>query len=232
MPNLSKLVLPVLNQSTGVVTNETFDIKGSGGSVKGYSETLAAGSTSVTFQGIETTANTLVQFGTSVANLDYNSVTISNESTSGGVTTADYTVTYDAQGSAITVYLVLIDDVSSASGESESTTTVTIDSGIDYNANSSWSMVFKKGNLVNIQLSIVCQQKTFTDMLKIGSIPSEYRPKVHSRFGTAMIYDYTSEGESMSIIDAFVNTNGDIYLQNLSGSFRQLHLSSFTYFIE
>lgn len=63
-----------------------------------YSQTLSAGSTSVTFTNVTTTANSIVEVATSVAGLEYNSITNSGTS---------YTVTFDAQGSSVTVYLLV-----------------------------------------------------------------------------------------------------------------------------
>ena len=63
-----------------------------------YSETLTAGSTSVTFTNVSTTANSIIDVGTSVPDLEY--ISITNSGTS-------YTVTFDAQVSDVTVYLIV-----------------------------------------------------------------------------------------------------------------------------
>lgn len=63
-----------------------------------YSQTLTAGSTSVTFNNVTTTANSLVNVATSVPDLEHNNMTNSGNS---------YTVTFDAQSSNITVYLIV-----------------------------------------------------------------------------------------------------------------------------
>ena len=63
-----------------------------------YSETLTAGSTSVTFTNVSTTANSIIEVGTSVPGLEY--ITLTNSGTS-------YTVTYDAQASDVTIYLIV-----------------------------------------------------------------------------------------------------------------------------
>ena len=65
---------------------------------KVYSQTLTAGSTSVTFNNIPTTANSLVDIATSVPDLEYNSMTQSGTS---------YTVTFDAQASNVMIYLIV-----------------------------------------------------------------------------------------------------------------------------
>lgn len=63
-----------------------------------YSQTLTAGSTSVTFNNVTTTANSIVEVATSVAGLEYNAITNSGSS---------YTVTFDVQNSNVTVYLIV-----------------------------------------------------------------------------------------------------------------------------
>ena len=63
-----------------------------------YSKTLTAGITSVTFTGITTTANSIVEVGTSEPGLEY--ITLTNSGTS-------YTVTYEAQASDVTIYLIV-----------------------------------------------------------------------------------------------------------------------------
>ena len=63
-----------------------------------YSETLTAGSTSVTFTNVSTTANSIIEVGASVPGLEY--ITLTNSGTS-------YTVTYDAQASDVTIYLIV-----------------------------------------------------------------------------------------------------------------------------
>ena len=62
------------------------------------SQTLSAGSTSVTFANVPATSGSIVEVGTSKAGLEYNDITVSGSS---------YTVTFDAQSSAVTVYLVI-----------------------------------------------------------------------------------------------------------------------------
>lgn len=63
-----------------------------------YTQTLAAGNTSVAFTDVATTASSVVEVGTSVAGLDYNSISVS------GTT---YTVSFDAQASNVTIYLIV-----------------------------------------------------------------------------------------------------------------------------
>ena len=55
-------------------------------------------STSVTFTNVVTTANSMISVATDVVDLEHNSVTISGNS---------YTVTFDAQSSNVTVYLLV-----------------------------------------------------------------------------------------------------------------------------
>lgn len=62
------------------------------------SQTLNVGSTSVTFTGLPTTGVSIVDIYTSKAGLKYNSL---DDSTAGSLT-----VTYEAQSSAVTVYMV------------------------------------------------------------------------------------------------------------------------------
>lgn len=63
-----------------------------------YEQTLTAGSTSVTFTNVTTTSDSLVYVGTSVAGLEYDDITQSGTS---------YTVTFDAQASNVTIYLIV-----------------------------------------------------------------------------------------------------------------------------
>ena len=63
-----------------------------------YNETLTAGTTSVTFTDVVTTASSIVQVATDDPDLEYNSITNSGTS---------YTVTFDAQASNVTVYLLV-----------------------------------------------------------------------------------------------------------------------------
>ncbi len=63
-----------------------------------YEQTLTAGSTSVTFTNVTTTSDSIVEVGTSVAGLEYNALTNSGTS---------YTVTFDAQASNVTIYLIV-----------------------------------------------------------------------------------------------------------------------------
>jgi len=63
-----------------------------------YSQTLSAGSTSVTFSNVTTTANSIIEVGTSKPGLEYNSITNSGSS---------YTVTFDSQSSTETIYLLV-----------------------------------------------------------------------------------------------------------------------------
>lgn len=67
-----------------------------------YSETLTAGSTSVTFSNITTTENSVIEVGTSAPGLEYITITNSGDS---------YTVTYDAQVNDVTVYLIVTEVV-------------------------------------------------------------------------------------------------------------------------
>lgn len=63
-----------------------------------YEQTLTAGATSVTFSNVTTTSDSIVEVGTSVAGLEYNALTNSGSS---------YTVTFDAQASNVTIYLIV-----------------------------------------------------------------------------------------------------------------------------
>ena len=63
-----------------------------------YEQTLTAGQTSVTFTNVTTTSDSIINVGTSVAGLEYNAITNSGSS---------YTVTFDAQASNVTVYLLV-----------------------------------------------------------------------------------------------------------------------------
>lgn len=82
-------------------TGQTFNVMdGQDGDVPitVYSQTLTAGATSVTFSNVTTTSDSIVEVGTSVAGLEYNAVTQSGTS---------YTVTFDAQASNVTIYLLV-----------------------------------------------------------------------------------------------------------------------------
>lgn len=63
-----------------------------------YTQTLSAGSTSVTFTNVVTTANSIIEVATDKAGLEYNAISNSGSS---------YTVTFDAQSSNVTVYLLV-----------------------------------------------------------------------------------------------------------------------------
>lgn len=63
-----------------------------------YTQTLSAGSTSVTFTNVSTTANSIIEVATDKAGLEYNAITNSGSS---------YTVTFDSQSSSVTVYLLV-----------------------------------------------------------------------------------------------------------------------------
>lgn len=76
---------------------ENANESGGGGSATYMSQTLSAGSTSVTFTGVPTTGNLALDIYTSKAGLDYTSL---DDSTAGTLI-----VTYEAQSSAVTVYL-------------------------------------------------------------------------------------------------------------------------------
>lgn len=65
-----------------------------------YSETLSSGNTSVTFSDVTITSNSIIEVGTSVPGLEYNSISNSGSS---------YTVTFDAQNSDVTVYLLVME---------------------------------------------------------------------------------------------------------------------------
>ena len=82
-------------------TGQTFNVMdGQDGDVPitVYSQTLSAGSTSVTFSNVTTTANSIIEVGTSKPGLEYNSITNSGSS---------YTVTFDSQSSSETIYLLV-----------------------------------------------------------------------------------------------------------------------------
>ena len=82
-------------------TGQTFNVMdGQDGDVPitVYSQTLSAGSTSVTFSNVTTTANSIIEVGTSKPGLEYNSITNSGSS---------YTVTFDSQSSTETIYLLV-----------------------------------------------------------------------------------------------------------------------------
>ncbi len=105
MAFLSQLTIPVADAVTGEVSQQTFDIRNANVTINQL--TLSAGSTSVTFTGIITGSGSMVQVGFSKEGLDYNSVTASNKTAVGTRTSADYTVTVDAQSEAVTVYLII-----------------------------------------------------------------------------------------------------------------------------
>jgi len=89
--------------NTGTNTDPIFHLfipKGEKGDapITKYTQTLSAGSTSVTFTGVTTTANSIVEVATSVSGLEYNSISVSGTS---------YTVTFDSQASNVDVYLLV-----------------------------------------------------------------------------------------------------------------------------
>lgn len=79
-------------------SGQTFDVMDGTVPITKYTQTLSAGSTSVTFSNVTTTANSIIEVATSVAGLEYNAISNSGNS---------YTVTFDAQSSAVTVYLIV-----------------------------------------------------------------------------------------------------------------------------
>lgn len=79
-------------------TGQTFNVMDGTVPITKYSQTLSAGSTSVTFTGVTTTANSIVEVATSVSGLEYNSISVSGTS---------YTVTFDSQASNVDVYLLV-----------------------------------------------------------------------------------------------------------------------------
>ena len=89
--------------NTGTNTDPIFHLfipkgeKGDAPTTK-YTQTLSAGSTSVTFTNVTTTANSIVAVATNVSGLEYN--TLTNSGTS-------YTATFDAQASDVEVYLLV-----------------------------------------------------------------------------------------------------------------------------
>lgn len=89
--------------NTGTNTDPIFHLfipKGEKGDapITKYTQTLSAGSTSVTFTNVSTTANSIVAVATDVSGLEYNSISVSGTS---------YTVTFDAQASDVEVYLLV-----------------------------------------------------------------------------------------------------------------------------
>lgn len=87
-----------ITSSVQSVNGESPDANGNVDLYTIYEQTLTAGSTSVTFTNVTTTADSLVYVGTSVAGLEYDDITQSGTS---------YTVTYDAQASNVTIYLIV-----------------------------------------------------------------------------------------------------------------------------
>lgn len=79
-------------------TGQSFNVMDGTVPITKYSQTLTAGSTSVTFTGVTTTANSIVEVATSVSGLEYNSISVSGTS---------YTVTFDSQASNVDVYLLV-----------------------------------------------------------------------------------------------------------------------------
>ena len=79
-------------------TGQSFNVMDGTVPITKYSQTLSAGSTSVTFTGVTTTANSIVEVATSVSGLEYNSISVSGTS---------YTVTFDSQASNVDVYLLV-----------------------------------------------------------------------------------------------------------------------------
>lgn len=79
-------------------TGQNFNVMDGDVPITVYEQTLTAGNTSVTFTNVTTTSDSIVEVGTSVAGLEYNDLTNSGTS---------YTVTFDAQASNVTIYLIV-----------------------------------------------------------------------------------------------------------------------------
>jgi hypothetical protein len=79
-------------------TGQSFNVMDGTVPITKYTQTLTAGTTSVTFTGVTTTANSIVEVATSVSGLEYNSISVSGTS---------YTVTFDSQASNVDVYLLV-----------------------------------------------------------------------------------------------------------------------------
>lgn len=85
------------NATGGTKKMSVKNLKDAGTTVK--TATLAAGSTTVTFTGVPTTGNNLIDVYTSKAGLEYTSV---DDTTAGQLT-----YTFEEQSAAVTVYLVI-----------------------------------------------------------------------------------------------------------------------------
>lgn len=89
--------LAVDNSASGTKKISVANLLASGTEIK--TQTLAAGTTSVTFTGVPTTGTNLIDVYTDKAGLDYDSV---DDTTSG-----ELTYTFEAQSAAVAVYLVI-----------------------------------------------------------------------------------------------------------------------------
>lgn len=89
--------LAVDNATSGTKKITVANLKNSGTTI--LTQTLAAQATSVTFTNIPTTGNHLIDVYTDVAGLEYDSVD--------ATTAGQLTYTFEAQESAVTVYLVI-----------------------------------------------------------------------------------------------------------------------------
>lgn len=89
--------LAVDNATSGTKKITVANLKNAGTTV--LTQTLAAQATSVTFTNIPTTGNNLIDVYTDVAGLEYDSVD--------ATTAGQLTYTFEAQESAVTVYLVI-----------------------------------------------------------------------------------------------------------------------------
>lgn len=87
-----------ISTSVQSVNSKTPDANGAVNIYTSYSQTLTAGATSVTFTNVTTTANSAIAVATSQVGLEWNDMTNSGTS---------YTVTFDAQASDVTVYLLV-----------------------------------------------------------------------------------------------------------------------------
>lgn len=96
MSELTQITIPVKDLSTSVITPVTFDLGGGGsGNVEVKTQTMESTDTTVTFTGIPTTGDYMIDFYTSNG-ANYTAI---DTSVNGQIT-----LTYAAPGSTITVY--------------------------------------------------------------------------------------------------------------------------------
>lgn len=107
MSYLSKLTLPVVDPVTDALSIQSYDLRSR--NTTGLGQVLTAGQTTISFTNVTTKNTDIVQFGTSVNGLEYNSLVMENVTESGNIVIADYVLTFDAQPINVWVSMLVVD---------------------------------------------------------------------------------------------------------------------------